>query len=99
LIVVLGATLLPANALVWPLVAVQTLVYGKQQPWRSSGRGERNGARTGAAIYTSDVLGQRLRAAGLMPNVEQVRGPFWDATLYIAQKSVLPGGSSSHTLV
>ncbi|HEX8034766.1 MAG TPA: class I SAM-dependent methyltransferase [Ktedonobacterales bacterium] len=99
LIVVLGATLLPANALVWPLVAVQTLVYGRQQPWRSRGRGERNGARGGPEIYTSDVLAQRLRAAGLMPDIERVRGPFWEATLYIAQKSVLPGGTSSHTLV
>ena len=99
LIVVLGATLLPANALMWPLVTVQTLVYGRQQLWRSRGRGERNGARADSAISTSDVLAQRLRATGLMPNVELVRGPFWEATLYIAQKSVLPGGASSHTLV
>ncbi|MGZ3664985.1 MAG: class I SAM-dependent methyltransferase [Ktedonobacterales bacterium] len=99
MIVVLGATLLPANALIWPLVVVQTLVYGRQRPWRSRGRGERNDAREGSAIYTSDVLAQRLRAAGLISKVEQVRGAFWEATLYIAQKSVLPGGASSHTLV
>lgn len=99
LIVVLGATLLPANALVWPLVAVQALVYGRQQPGSSRGRGERNRTREDPALSSSNVLAQHLRAAGLMPNVEQVRGPFWEATLYIAQKSVLPGGSSSHTLV
>jgi SAM-dependent methyltransferase len=99
LIVVLGATLLPATALVWPLVAVQTLVYGRQQPWRGRGSGGGSDARDGSAIYTSDVLAQRLRASGLTPHVERERGAFWEATLYIAQKSVLPGDASSHTLV
>lgn len=102
LIVVLGATLLPANALLWPLVAVQTLVYGKQQTGKHGDGGERKDTNSGSALYTSnapDAFAQRLRAAGLMPSVEHVRGPFWEATLYIAQKSALPGGASSLTLV
>lgn len=99
LIVVLGATLLPTNALLRPLIAVQTLVYGRQQPGT---RGDDQKHTTGDAALPSnagDVFTQRLRAAGLTPHIEQVRGPFWQATLYIAQKSALPGGSSSHTLV
>lgn len=98
LIVVLGATLLPANALLWPLVAVQTLVYGRQPARKHGNGGERKDASSGPALSTSDAFAQRLRAAGLTPSVEHVRGPFWEAALYIAQKSVLPGGASSLTL-
>lgn len=98
LIIVLGATLLPANALLWPLVAVQTLVYGRQQTGRRGAGDQHNDIGSSSALYTSDELAQRLRGAGLIPSVEHVRGPFWEATLYVAQKSVLPDGASSHTL-
>lgn len=99
LIVVLGATLLPANALLWPLVAVQTLVYGRQQPGRRGNDQQHSTASGAETSHTSDAFAQRLRAAGLKSQTEHVRGPFWEATLYIAQKSALPAGSSSHTLM
>ncbi len=94
LIVVLGATLLPANALVRPLVAVQTLVYARQQPGTRGTGQTRNSDGEALPSEGSDAFTQRLRTAGLTPHIEQVRGPFWEAALYIAQKSALPGGSS-----
>lgn len=98
LIVVLGATLLPANALLLPFVAVQTLVYGRQHSRRPEHDRMRRADSETLASPTSDLFMQRLRAASLAPHIERVRGPFWEATLYIAQKSALPAGSSSHTL-
>lgn len=94
LIVVLGATLLPANAALLPLVAVQTLVYGRQRPRRSDHIAEHGVAATTQPVAVSDMLAERLRAAGLLPGIERVHGPFWEATLYIAQKSALPAGPS-----
>ena len=103
LIVVLGATLLPSNALLWPLVAVQTVVYGRQPAHKRQKKRQDDQQRSarGDTVPSNapDVFMQRLRAAGLAPVTEQVPGPFWEATVYIAQKSVLPAGSSPHTLV
>lgn len=99
LIVVLGATLLPSNALLWPLVAVQTLVYGRQSTRKRRDDRQRDTGGKTAPFDMPDVFTQRLRAVGLTPVIERVHGPFWEATLYLAQKSALPAGSSSHTLV
>ena len=78
LVVVLGAALLPANALLLPFVAVQTLVYGRAAP-----------SRAGDAIGSAappDSLTPLLARAGLAPRGERVRGPFWVAHLVLAEK-------------
>lgn len=77
-VVVLGAGLEPTTPLVAPLVAVQTLVYGRQRRPR--------GAETGVADDAGGPLGARLAAVGLRPASERVRGPFWQAYLVLAEK-------------
>ena len=79
LVVVLGASLLPANALLLPFVAVQTLVYGRPAPSRAGG--DAVGSATPA-----DPLTPLLARAGLAPRGERVRGPFWVAHLVVAEK-------------
>lgn len=81
LIVVLGAALEPKHVLLLPLVGLQTVVYGRQR--RSPVARD---AIANAAALTSDPFATRLRAAGLMPRREQVRGPFWQAVLYTGVK-------------
>lgn len=84
LIVVLGATLLPAHFLLLPLVGLQTLLYGRGQR-----RATRAGSET-APVASQQPLAHpllaRMGAAGLVARVEPVRGPFWEAVLYIAEK-------------
>ena len=76
LIVVLGATLLPANPLLLPFVGVQRLVYGRQPP------DYRQSSATAEAPFM-----RLLASAGLTPRVEVVRTPSWEAQLYIGEKS------------
>jgi SAM-dependent methyltransferase len=79
-VVVLGASLLPTSLLLWPLVAVQALVYGRQR----------------YAACTADILPapddgdgftKLLADAGLAAHAERVRGPIWMAQLYVGEKS------------
>jgi SAM-dependent methyltransferase len=78
LIVVLGATLLPTSALLLPFVAVQTLVYGH------SARREDEQTVTAAARPFLALL----RSHGFqIARFEAVRGPFWVAHVYTAEKS------------
>ena len=83
LIVVLGATLLPANILLLPLVALQSLVYG------GAGSSSSN-ATASTTIIGPQVEGllRRLQAAGLSTSVELVKGPFWQAVVCIGRKAI-----------
>jgi len=86
LLIVLGAQLLPAHLLVVPLVAFQTLVYGGRST-RTPGAPQRSEeADTPTPEPPGDLLLQRLRRAGLSARVEAVRGPFWIAIIYVAEK-------------
>ena len=75
LIIVLNAGLLPTSLLLWPLVALQELVYG---------RGASQA--TGCAIASAANGYVPLAAGGLEPRSECVRGPFWEAYLVIGEK-------------
>lgn len=79
LVVVLGASLEPTTPLVLPLVALQTLVYGRQRRSRDARTDDTTEASAGP-------LGALLIAAGLRPSSERVRGPFWQAYLVLAEK-------------
>ncbi len=81
LVVVLGATLLPSSLALWPLVALQTLVYGKSRHASCAVEGALS------ERAASDGFASLLAAAGLAPHAERVRGPFWIALLYIGEKS------------
>jgi SAM-dependent methyltransferase len=76
LIVVLGATLLPANLALVPFVAVQRLVYGRSAP-----------SPTAATHAGETPFAQMLRSVGLTPREEIVRAPSWKAVLYSGEKS------------
>lgn len=80
LVVVLGAALVPTTPLVLPLVALQSIVYGR--------RPHPGDANTGVTESHGGQLGARLAIAGLNPSSEQVRGPFWQAYLVLADKPV-----------
>jgi SAM-dependent methyltransferase len=82
-IVVLGAQLYPVHFLLLPLVGLQTLVYGRGQ--------HRMEGVAGAQMPREDPLLERMGAAGLVARVERVRGPFWEAILYIADKPAVGG--------
>jgi SAM-dependent methyltransferase len=75
LIIVLNASLLPTSLLLWPLVALQQLVYG-----RGASRA------TGCAMASVASAHVPLAAGGLDPRSECVRGPFWEAYLVIGEK-------------
>jgi SAM-dependent methyltransferase len=75
LIVVLSASLLPTSLMLWPLVALQQVVYG-----RGASRA------TGCAIARMASGDVPLAAGGLEPRSECVRGPFWEAYLVIGEK-------------
>jgi SAM-dependent methyltransferase len=77
LVIVLGASLLPARAIVRPLVTLQRLVYG-----RSSAR-----SAVSCAGASAKPLIARLRDAGLAPQPECVSGPFWIAYVVMATKA------------
>lgn len=79
LIVVLDARLLPSSVWLLPLVAVQRLVYGPADA----------ASLTCALAYGSTRL--PLAEAGLRVRDECVRGPFWLASLAIAEKPALVG--------
>jgi SAM-dependent methyltransferase len=89
LIVVLGARLFPAHFLLLPLVGLQTLVYGRGDHQRTSANGDIGRGESQPEV--TDPLRLRMGAAGLVARVELVRGPFWEAVLYIAEKSVVAG--------
>jgi SAM-dependent methyltransferase len=89
-IVVLGAQLFPAHFLLLPLVGLQTLVYGREQRRSTNAGGE-----TGPGVSQpprADPLLAHMLVAGLDAWVEPVRGPFWQALLYIAEKPAAPDG-------
>jgi SAM-dependent methyltransferase len=75
LVIVLGASLLPARAILRPLVAVQRLVYGRSAQ-----------ATVSCAGTIASALIGRLRDAGLAPQAECVSGPFWVAYVVMAAK-------------
>jgi SAM-dependent methyltransferase len=91
LIVVLGATLLPASLALLPLVAVQTLVYGSGRHVACASDGgpalTADAAKGDDVGGTDDRFAALLASVGLAPRVERVRGPFWVAVVYVAQKS------------
>lgn len=79
LVVVLGAGLEPTTPLVAPLVALQSLVYGRTPRHdNSTGAADANGP--------GGPLGALLAGAGLRPSSERVRGSFWQAYLVLADK-------------
>jgi len=75
LIVVLSASLLPASLLLLPLVAVQTLVYGRGSSGASS-----------CAVARASQAQLPLSAGGMEARAECVRGPFWEAYIVIGEK-------------
>ncbi len=79
LIIVLGATLLPASPLLLPFVAVQRTVYG---------RGALAVDPSPRALAEEAPFAQLLRSVGLTPDVEVVNAPSWRALLYSGEKSV-----------
>jgi SAM-dependent methyltransferase len=87
LLIVLGARLLPAHLLVVPLVAFQRLVYGGHSGKMSATPDQQGEVGTFLPEPEGDLLLARLRAAGLSARVEMVRGPFWIAVIYDAEKS------------
>ncbi|MGO8950385.1 MAG: class I SAM-dependent methyltransferase [Ktedonobacterales bacterium] len=104
LVVILGAALLPANFLLLPLVALQSLVYGGQRSRDGqrgyadsseiAGAGEVTEEKTNEkAAVTVTIMGPQgavllrgLQAAGLVASIELVRGPFWEALVFIGRK-------------
>lgn len=76
LVIVLGASLLPARLILRPLVAFQRLVYGGREP----------GVATCASAATSPLLGH-MREADMSPHAECVSGPFWLAYVVMAEKA------------
>jgi len=93
LVVVLGAALLPASLPLLPFVAIQSLVYGRRPTKRTSKNpgGSANSAQ-------GDALLALLSEIGLSARREVVRGPFWEAYLYLAQKSDGPAQPTKRTL-
>lgn len=79
LVIVLGASLLPARLALRPLVALQRLVYG-----RADAQAAVSCARSAGLAAT---LQSRLRAAGLAAQAECVSGPFWIAYLIMASRT------------
>jgi SAM-dependent methyltransferase len=75
LIVVLSASLLPTSALLWPLVALQTLVYGHGASRAS-----------GCAVAQSARARLPFAAGGFTASAECVRGPFWEAYIINGEK-------------
>lgn len=82
LVIVLGAALLPASLPLLPLVAIQSLVYGRRPAARTSA-----GTSEPAQGARGDALLALLSEVGVGARREVVRGPFWEAYLYLAQKS------------
>jgi SAM-dependent methyltransferase len=90
-IVVLGAQLFPVHVLLLPLVGLQTLVYGRGKRRATSAA---PGTGPGASQPPgADLLLARMGAAGLVARIEPVRGPFWEAILYIAEKPAVVGAA------
>ncbi len=87
LIVVLGAALLPARLALWPLVALQALVYGTALGSTPAAAEPLGGVQTGR-------LGALYAREGMAGRDEHVRGPFWLALLFLGEKSAsgAPGG-------
>jgi SAM-dependent methyltransferase len=78
LVIVLGASLLPARLALRPLVALQRLVYG---------RAASDQATATCSSSPADGLFERICAAGLAPQADCVSGPFWVAYLVMAEKT------------
>lgn len=85
LIIVVGASLLPTRLAVAPLVLFQSLVYGRSTRWASDSNAatDRAGAPQQA---TRDSLASALTQAGLVPQADRVRGPFWEAYILMGDK-------------
>jgi SAM-dependent methyltransferase len=99
-VVVLGAQLIPVHFLLLPLVGLQTLVYGRGQRRTRSAAGAAGAAAGdtrpgGTRGPRTDLLLERMNAAGLVARIEPVRGPFWEAILYIAEKPAAETGGSA----
>lgn len=77
LIIVLNASLLPTSLALWPLVAVQQLIYGRGSSLAS-----------GCAVAPRVGAYLPLAAGSLEGRTECVRGPFWEAYLVIGEKPV-----------
>jgi SAM-dependent methyltransferase len=95
LIVVLGARLIPNHhVLLLPLVALQSLVYGRvgnNSQAAKNGELEDGGQRRPVPAIIGprgDALLQGLRTAGLAGSLEAVKGPFWEAYVCVAQKTL-----------
>jgi SAM-dependent methyltransferase len=95
LIVVLGARLIPNHqVLLLPLVALQSLVYGgvrKNAQAAKNGESEDDRQRRPVPAIIGprgDALLLGLRTAGLVGSLEAVQGPFWEAYVCIAQKTM-----------
>lgn len=88
LIVVLGAALLPQNALLLPFVAIQTLVYGRapQRRRRTTSNKPANPATEATESGAGQALYRAMATAALTAHSEHVRGPIWDAYLVIGEK-------------
>jgi SAM-dependent methyltransferase len=95
LIVVLGARLIPNHhVLLLPLVALQSLVYGRvgKNAQAAKNRQSEDGSQrkeVPALIGPrGDALLQGLRTAGLVGSLEAVQGPFWEAYVFVARKTL-----------
>jgi len=97
LVIVQGAALLPASLPLLPFVAVQSLVYGRR-PATQTSMDTSAGTGASAAGTRGDTLLALLAEAGLGARREVVCGPFWEAYLYIAQKSDDAAEPTKHTL-
>jgi SAM-dependent methyltransferase len=96
LIVVLGASLVPNHMLLLPLIALQSLVYGRAGknagPLKNRDREPEDGGPvreiTAAIGPRGEALLQGLRTVGLLGSIEVQQGPFWEAFLCIARKTL-----------
>jgi SAM-dependent methyltransferase len=93
LVVVEGASLLPANLLLWPFVLVQALAYGHAVSAASFtiDTGRRDTRRT---VHTYPVSPLRSRIplaqAGLLPREELDATRWWTALIVIGEKPQAP---------
>jgi SAM-dependent methyltransferase len=89
LVVVEGASLLPGNPLLLPLVIFQSLVYGHSLR-RALRRRPEPSRDPGAAVQTETLPGRHspipLEAAGLARTEQRDRSPLWEAWIVLGEK-------------
>ncbi|HLY31126.1 MAG TPA: class I SAM-dependent methyltransferase [Ktedonobacterales bacterium] len=78
LIIVMGARLLPTRLALAPLAIFQSLVYGRRTSQTTGARWNER---------TRNPMAQALTRAGFVPQVETVRGPFWEAYILMGDKA------------